>query len=155
MIFVALFFAVSQLRKSDAAVQSSDQQSVESEKMKRQAASPVGQVATESRNKKTEPSVTNDTHQETSTTSLPVSAPVPAMATVTVLIDPSTGFLAKADCPTKTRMTYAAGNEPHAYCSAHQKPDSSDSKVKTIAKRVVTPTEWIGSGKKKSEGERQ
>jgi len=152
VIFVALFFALSQLRKSDAsAVKSSEQPSVESH-----SETPAGPVASESRNKKAESTVSRDSHQEPSTSTQPATAPVQAMATVIVLVDPSTGMLAKADCPTKTRMSYVVGSEPHGYCTTvHQKAESADSKVKTIVKRVVTPTEWVGSGKQKLEGDRQ
>jgi hypothetical protein len=78
----------------------------------------------------------------------------------TVLIDPSTGLLAKADCPVKTRMTYSVGNEPHGYCNAPHGPktaqgDNKDSAVKSLAKKVVSPKKWLGSGSKESEGERQ
>jgi len=113
--------------------------------------------AADSRNRKIESAIARDSPQEpaTSTSSQPAAIPVQTMATVTVLVDPSTGLLAKPDCPTRTRMTYAAGSEPHGYCTSHQKTQPGDSKVKTIAKRVVTPTEWVGSGKKKSEGDRQ
>lgn len=152
MIFFAVFFAVSRLRKSDASVgQSNERKSVESQKE-----IPANHVTSESRDKKAvESAVSRDARQEAPTSSQPVIAPIQGMATVTVLVDPSTGLLATAECPTKTRMTYAAGAEPHAYCAAHQKSESGDSKVKAIAKRVVTPTEWVGGGKKKSEGDRQ
>lgn len=69
----------------------------------------------------------------------------------TVLIDPSTGLLAKADCPAKTRMSYPVGNEPHGYCNASHgsktaQGDDKDSAVKSIAKKVVSPKKWLGSG---------
>ena len=148
VIFVAVFFAVSQLRKPDASIShATEQQTLEPQKKIL-----AGQVATESRNKKpAEAAAARDVHQEAPTT----SGPIHSMATVTVLIDPATGLLAKTECPTKTRMTYAAGSEPHGYCTAHQKIESADSRVKTIAKRVVTPMEWIRNGQKKPEGDRQ
>lgn len=71
------------------------------------------------------------------------------LATVTVLIDGSTGLLARPECPTKSRMTYPAGNEPHEYCNAHRielTGGSSDSRVKSFAKKVVSPGKWVGSG---------
>lgn len=42
-----------------------------------------------------------------------------ALPTTTVIIDSTTGLLARAECPTKTRMTYQSGNEPRASCNAH------------------------------------
>jgi hypothetical protein len=153
MIFVAIFFAVTQLRKSDAAVvEPAEQQSVQVA----EGPSTSNQIGTEQRNKKPE-TETREVRSEEVLTTRPVAAPVQPMATVTVLIDPSTGLLAKADCPTKTRMTYPAGNEPHGYCNAVHpgKNGSGDSTVKAIAKRVVTPSKWLGSSKEKSEGDRQ
>ncbi len=67
-------------------------------------------------------------------------APGPAIAqshpipTVTVMIDPATGLLARPECPTRSRMTYPSGNEPHEYCNASHppkvevQPDPPDSK---------------------------
>ena len=69
------------------------------------------------------------------------------MATITVTIDPASGLLARSDCPSKTRMTYPTGNEPHDYCAVnHQQPTKSEvipeatktSRVKSITKKVVT-----------------
>src|SRR6266550_2071682 len=45
-------------------------------------------------------------------TSQPNAASLPPMPTVTVVIDPTTGMLARPNCPMKSRMTYASGNEP-------------------------------------------
>jgi hypothetical protein len=162
MIFVAIFFAATQLRKSDAPVaEPTEQHQAQAVNETTTAASSANQVGTEQRNKKPEAEVRREVSANDSTT--PV-APVQAMATVTVLIDPATGLLAKADCPTKTRMTYPSGNEPHGYCNAvhsgsNQAPKESseagDSKVKAIAKRVISPNKWLGSNKEKSEGDRQ
>ena len=153
MIFVAVFFALSQLRKSDAPAA----ESVETQKETTRSEASSNQVPTETRNRKVEASSTRDSKGEEQAQTQPAAAPVQAMATVTVLIDPSTGLLAKSDCPTKSRMTYPAGSEPHGYCTAAHAahPQADDSKVKSIAKRVVTPTKWIGSSKEKSEGDRQ
>jgi hypothetical protein len=68
------------------------------------------------------------------------------MATTTVTIDPSTGLLARADCPTKTRMTYPSGSEPHEYCAAkhQQQPpeiateNNKTSRVKSLTKKAIT-----------------
>ena len=79
--------------------------------------------------------------------------PIP---TVTVIIDPATGLLARPDCPTRSRMTYPSGNEPHEYCNASHPPKveapdparPKESRVKSFAKRVGTPSKWFGSGDK-------
>jgi hypothetical protein len=92
------------------------------------------------------------------------SAPQPAqtteirpMATTTVTIDATTGLLARADCPSKTRMTYPAGNEPQGYCGAnHQQKTESETaqdssktaKVKSATKKVITRL----NGETKQEG---
>ena len=78
------------------------------------------------------------------------------MATVTVLIDPANGLLARPDCPVKTKMTYPANSQPHEYCGAvHQikqaESDSASARVKSIAKRVVSPGKWLGSERKETE----
>jgi hypothetical protein len=74
------------------------------------------------------------------------------VSTVTVLIDSASGLLARSDCPTRTRMTYPSGNEPRSYCSethpvknkAGSESGQSESRVKSIAKRVVSPGKWLG-----------
>lgn len=44
-------------------------------------------------------------------TSQPSAAPLRQLPTVTIVIDPTTGMIARPDCPMKTRMTYPSGNE--------------------------------------------
>ena len=63
------------------------------------------------------------------------SAPTPALATVTVLIDPESGLLAKPDCPVRSRMTYPSGSQPSAYCNINHAPPK-ESKIKSITKTV-------------------
>ncbi|MGH9942556.1 MAG: J domain-containing protein [Pyrinomonadaceae bacterium] len=46
------------------------------------------------------------------------AAPRRALPTVTILIDPSTDMIARADCPLKSRTTYASGQEPRQTCNA-------------------------------------
>jgi len=90
-------------------------------------------------------------------------APGPAIAqshpipTVTVMIDPATGLLARPECPTRSRMTYPSGNEPHEYCNASHPPKvevqpdparPKESRVKSFAKRVGIPGKWLGSDEK-------
>lgn len=76
-----------------------------------------------------EPAVASDT-----TTS---SAPTPALATVTVLIDPASGLLAKPDCPVRSRMTYPSGSQPSGYCNINHAPPPKESKLKTIKEKIL------------------
>jgi hypothetical protein len=62
--------------------------------------------------------------------------PTPAVATVTVTIDPETGLLAKPECPLKSRMTYPSGDQPTGYCNRSHAPPPKESRVKSIAKTV-------------------
>jgi DnaJ-like protein len=64
------------------------------------------------------------------------TAPVPAVETVTVLIDPETGLLAKPECRLRSRMTYPSGSQPTAYCTLSHAPPPKESKIKSIAKGV-------------------
>lgn len=76
-----------------------------------------------------EPAVASDT-----TTS---SAPTPALATVTVLIDPESGLLAKPDCPVRSRMTYPSGSQPSAYCNINHAPPPKESKIKVLKDKIL------------------
>jgi len=76
-----------------------------------------------------EPAVASDTTTST--------APTPALATVTVLIDPESGLLAKPDCPVRSRMTYPSGSQPGAYCNINHAPPPKDSKLKTIKEKIL------------------
>jgi hypothetical protein len=64
------------------------------------------------------------------------SAPTPALATVTVLIDPQSGLLAKPDCPVRSRITFPSGSQPGAYCNINHSPPK-ESKIKSIAKKIL------------------
>lgn len=64
------------------------------------------------------------------------SAPAPALATVTVTIDPESGLLAKPDCPVRSRMTYPTGSEPSGYCNLNHAPPPKESKIKSLARSV-------------------
>ncbi|HEX8161089.1 MAG TPA: DnaJ domain-containing protein [Pyrinomonadaceae bacterium] len=87
----------------------------------------------------------------------PAATTLRALPTVTVRVDPSTGLLARADCPHKLAMTFPAGDEPRAYCnsehraaSAPQQPATEDSprekksRLKSLAGRLASPTKWLG-----------
>jgi DnaJ domain len=76
-----------------------------------------------------QPAVASDT-----TTS---SAPTPALATVTVLIDPASGLLAKPDCPVRSRMTYPSGSQPGAYCNINHAPPLKESKIKSLKDKIL------------------
>ena len=73
---------------------------------------------------------------EVSSTEVITSAPVTALATVTVIIDPESGLLAKQDCPVRSRMTYPTGSQPTGYCTLNHTPPPKDSKIKSLARSV-------------------
>ena len=62
--------------------------------------------------------------------------PTPAVPTVTVVIDPETGLLAKPECPLKSRMSYPNGSQPTGYCNLSHAPPPKESRIKSIAKTV-------------------
>jgi hypothetical protein len=65
------------------------------------------------------------------------AAPTPALATVTVLIDPESGLLAKPGCPVRSRMTYPSGSQPTAYCNLNHAPPPKESKIKTLKEKIL------------------
>ena len=69
-------------------------------------------------------------------TEAPPSVPTPAVATVTVLIDPESGLRAKADCPVRSRMTYPSGSEPTGYCNINHAPPPKKSKLRSVAEKI-------------------
>lgn len=68
-----------------------------------------------------------------------------AMPTATVNIDSASGMLATKDCPVVSRMTYPAGAEPQQHCTVQHNPKGS--RMKSVAKRMVSPAGWLGDGK--------
>lgn len=62
--------------------------------------------------------------------------PTPAVATVTVTIDPESGSLARPECLLKSRMTYPSGSQPSGYCNLSHAPPPKESRLKSIAKTV-------------------
>jgi len=74
---------------------------------------------------------------ESTSTVTPPSVPTPALATVTVLIDPESGLLAKADCPVRSRMTYPSGSQPTGHCNLNHTPPPKESKIKSITKKIL------------------
>ena len=83
------------------------------------------------------PNRTDQPLPQENSASIDSPAPTPALATVTVLIDPENGLLAKADCPVRSRMTYPSGSQPSAYCIINHSPPPKDSKIKSIAEKIL------------------
>ena len=82
--------------------------------------------------------------------------PVTPLPTVTLTIDPTTGLRATTHCPIKSSMTYADGNEPRQHCTRHQAntsapddPQQKESRLKSVTKRLASPTKWF-RGKEKT-----
>lgn len=85
------------------------------------------------------------------------------MPTVTVRIDAATGLLATQDCPTVSRMTYPAGEEPHEFCNAPHKTKVAaqdeeaarpkGSRLKSVGKRLGAPFKWLGGERGAEAGE--
>jgi hypothetical protein len=69
--------------------------------------------------------------------SSPIETQPAGVATVTVAIDPESGLLAKPDCPVRSRMTYPRGREPTAHCNINHAPPPKDSRLKTIAEKIL------------------
>jgi hypothetical protein len=63
--------------------------------------------------------------------------PKPAITTVTVLIDPETGLLAKPECPLRSRITYPSGSQPTGYCNRSHAPPPKKSRLKSLASKVL------------------
>lgn len=80
-------------------------------------------------------------------------APLRALPTVNVMIDPTTGQLATANCPIKSSMTYVGGQEPRGSCSANHRPLDSTaesqpdskkkSRLKSVVNRMAAPARWL------------
>ena len=59
---------------------------------------------------------------------------------VSVIIDPTTGYLATPECPKKQEEFYIAGTEPTEYCPLHGGPGlSSESPAPPGGKPFVPP----------------
>ncbi|MET0645347.1 MAG: J domain-containing protein [Pyrinomonadaceae bacterium] len=77
------------------------------------------------------------------------------MPTVTVTIDAATGMLATRDCPSRSTLTYPAGDEPRRHCTAQHKTKVDESRLKSIGKRLATPFKRRGGGSGTEAVERQ
>lgn len=84
----------------------------------------------------TQKSDPENTAPEVTTPPETTTQPTPAVATVTVTIDPETGLLAKPECPLRSRMSYPSGSQPTGYCNLTHAPPPKDSRIKSIAKTV-------------------
>ena len=100
-----------------------------------QSTRPDSNTRAEARSAPAKSSSENTALEVTSPASV-TTEPTPAVATVTVLIDPETGLLAKAECPLRSRMTYPSGSQPTGYCNLSHAPPPKESRIKSIAKTV-------------------
>lgn len=87
------------------------------------------------------------------TTSSPtdVKSELQPVPTTTVMIDSTTGLLAREECPTKIRMTYPSGSEPRAYCSGHRATPTNpqnQSKLKSLEKKAAGSSEELDESEK-------
>jgi len=144
-VLPVLLFAVvfgftfrSLLNRSSKAVESDVPGSVASSEQQRQQ---PGSTKAEASREKRE---TESREQITETAPSTETRPLP---TTTVTIDPTSGLLARSDCPSKTHMTYPSGNEPSASCTLnHQQQAGPEvtqetaktSRVKSLTKKIVT-----------------
>lgn len=60
--------------------------------------------------------------------------PEPAVATVTLTIDPESGLIAKPECRLRSRMSYPSGSEPKGVCNLSHAPPPKDGKIKSAVK---------------------
>ena len=139
VVFVFLFaavFAVTTKVLLDRRSQAQPQ--VEAEPVQVEAAT---RPETSTRGEATRKSNRNDEpvpqENSASTVSPSSSAPTPALATVTVLIDPESGLLAKPDCPVRSRMTYPSGSQPASYCNLNHTPPPKESRIKSLKNKIL------------------
>jgi DnaJ-like protein len=136
LLFLAVFGVTTKVlldRRSHSVPQVADEQTapVEVEAARRTESGSRGEVGHKTTRDESVP-VDNSSSTETSP-----SAPTPAIATVTVLIDPESGLRAKPDCPVRSRMTYPSGSEPTAYCNINHAPPPKESKLKSIREKIL------------------
>jgi cytoskeletal protein RodZ len=82
-----------------------------------------------------EKQISSSTNQK-ATTSQDSKPELQAIPTTTVIIDSTTGQLAREWCPTAIKMTYRSGEEPRTYCSAHQPSPQKESRLKQLSKKA-------------------
>lgn len=74
---------------------------------------------------------------EMKSSSAPIETQPAAVPTVTVLIDPESGLLAKSDCPVRSRMTYPRGSEPSGHCNINHAPPPKKSRLESITDKIL------------------
>lgn len=130
LLFAAVFAITTKVlleRRSQAQPQATEPAQVE-------ATTPITRSEVTRKPTRTDSVPENTTEVASETTA---SVPTPAVATVTVLIDPESHLLAKADCPVRSRMTYPSGSQPTAYCNLNHTPPPKDSKFKTLKDKIL------------------
>ena len=129
-LFAAVFAVTTKVlleRRSQAKPQEAEPAQVE-------ATTPITRGEVTRKPTRTDSAPENTTEVASDTTA---SVPTPAVATVTVLIDPESGLLARADCPVRGRMTYPSGSQPTGYCNLNHAPPPKDSKIKTLKEKIL------------------
>lgn len=137
LLFLAVFAFTTKVlldRRSQASPQVEAEQTapVEAEAATRGEPGKRGEVA---RRPGHDESIIDDSSSPTAET--PLSVSTPALATVTVLIDPESGLLAKPDCLVRSRMTYPSGSQPSSYCNINHAPPPRESKIKSITEKIL------------------
>jgi hypothetical protein len=74
---------------------------------------------------------------EVELSSAPIETQPAAVPTVTVLIDPESGLLAKPDCPVRSRMTYPRGSGPSGHCNINHAPPPKKSRIESITDKIL------------------
>jgi hypothetical protein len=164
LVFGVVFFFTSRSlirRQTESSVLSSDQTQASQPDAQRSSEKGSSAATDGSRNKNlVHPSSAKEAKEIDTTSVEPATAQLRPLATISVMIDPVTGLLARPECPVKSRMTYPSGSEPHQYCNASHpskvepqadSPRPKESRIKSIAKRVSTGGKWfVGSESSKS-----
>ena len=134
LIFVAVFAVTTRTlleRRTQALPQVEPEPAVQVEAATRPESSTRGDVTRKPNRDEPVPA------EESASTVTPPSAATPALATVTVLIDPESGLLAKADCPVRSRMTYPSGSQPTGHCNLNHAPPPKESKLKSLKEKIL------------------
>ena len=130
LLFVAVFAVVTRalLQKRNAPLQQEEAAAEQSTKLE-----PERAKRPESNSRKENRAEPTPAAEAEAAQTVPIQ-PTPAVATVTVMIDPANGLLARPDCPVRSRMTYPRGSEPTAYCNISHAPPPKESRLNKITK---------------------
>ena len=137
LLFVAVFAVATRalLQQRNQPVQEQEEPATQSESVDQgRVTRPDSNTRAEVNDRK--PSREEPAPEVTASESIPAE-PTPALATVTVVIDPESGLLAKSDCPLRSRMTYPSGNQPSGYCNISHAPPPKESRIKSIATKIL------------------